>query len=222
MVKMILLTESAPYLLPVQRDDHVRDDRGQTPLAAMPPGLQQLLLALQPLPLLLHVPLALPEPLQALLVLLQLFIQLLPLAPQPLSLQVAPPLSLFQPALQLPPLALPGLALALPALPLLPQLLLEPLDGRHLLLLLFQVPLLLLLLQRAAADARQVLALGAGGRAAALLEEEPLNLVAAVLDGDRRLARKQRRRLAFEQRQKMQKTQLQVQNLIVASRPWEI
>lgn len=180
----------------MQRDDH---RSGQAPLPTVPPALEQLLLGLQPLALPLHAPLALPEPLQALLVLLQLLLQLLSLPPQSLSLQVALPLPLLQLALLLLLLVLPSLELSLPALSLLAQLTVEPLRRRHLLPPLLQVTLLLLFLQGGASDTRRVWSLDAGRRAFALTEEQLLHLITTVLHGHCGLGWKQKDRLEFMQ-----------------------
>lgn len=85
--------------------DHDRE----AALTVVSPAVEQPLLALQPLPLPGHAPLTLPQPLQALLVLLQLAVQLLALATQPLRLQVALTLPLLQHTLLLPLLFFPSL-----------------------------------------------------------------------------------------------------------------
>lgn len=178
------------YLLSIKRDEHVRIRSWRAVLRPVLPALQQLLLLIQALSFPLHAPLALPESLQVLLVFLELLVQLYTFTSQPLRCHLALPLPLFQHALLRPLLTLPSLALSLPAFLLLAQAIMEPLGHRRLLLLLLQVTLLLLILEGAAPDTWEMQPLGTRGRAAALLEKEPLDLIAAVLDGHRSLAQR--------------------------------
>lgn len=140
----------------------MRYNSGQAALPTVLPGLEQLVLILQTLPLPFHAPLTLSEPLQALLVLLKLFLQLLPFPPQFLCSQLALFLPFLQLALLLHLLALSCLALSLPALLFLAQPFPEPLGCRHFFLAFLQVALLLLLLQGVAAKAVEGQAVAAG------------------------------------------------------------
>lgn len=154
-----------------------RKHGGKATLPTVSPTTQQALLDPHPLPLPLHQALALPQPLQALLVLLELLVQLPAVPEQQLLLRPALPLPLLQPA---------GLGLLLPlllvtaAVPA-PLLLLEPVlqlvDVGHLFPLLLQVAVLLLVLEGGPSEAR------AGGKGLLLLENQPVDLDVAILDG---------------------------------------
>lgn len=155
--------------MPVQ----FRADDGQAALSDVPQPIHHPLLCLQFLPLLFYAPLTLPEPLQTLLVLLKLLVELLTLAIQPLRLLLAPLLPMCQLAFALLIGQLASLAFPRPALPVPchPGQLLPPTLG---------LALALLLLQGTLGDpwlpgVRQE------------EEQEATHLVAAVLDSDQRL-----------------------------------
>lgn len=150
-----------------------REGGGEAALPAVPPAAQQALLGARPLPRPLHQALALLQPLQVLLVLLELLGQLPAAPPQQLLPRLAGPLALLQPAL--PGLLLPPLPVA-PALPV-PLLLLElqPQPGRVGQLL--APPLQAAVLKGAASESR------ARGQALLRPEQQPVDRDVAVLDG---------------------------------------
>lgn len=145
-------------------------------LPAVFPAAQKALLGPHSLPLPLHQALALPQPLQVLLVLLELLAQLPTVPLQQLLLWLALPFTLLQPALL--GLLFP-LLLVTPAVPaplVLLELVLELVDVDQLLTLLLQVAVLLLVLEGAASET------GARGQAL-LLENQLVDLNVAVLNG---------------------------------------
>lgn len=185
----VLLSASAstgaPYL-----QGSWRKRGGKAALPPVLPVVQQALLGPHPLPLPLHQALALAQPLQALLVVLELLVQLAPAPEQQLLLRPALPLALLQPAG-------PGLLLALllvastePAVLVLLELELQLVGVGQLLLLLLQAAGLLVL-KGAASEC------GARGQALPLLENQPVDLNVAILNGQgglsKQRARKQRR-----------------------------
>lgn len=143
---------------------------GKAPLATVSPVAQQALLDTHPLPLPLHQPLALPQPLQALLVVEELAVQLAPVPQQELLLGPALALPGPQPALLRLLLALLLVARALPAPLLLLELLLELVDVGQLL------TLPVLVLKRATSE-------GGTRSQALLLQSQPVDLDVTVLDG---------------------------------------
>lgn len=154
-----------------------RELGGEAALPAVLPAAQQALLGPHPLSLPLHLALALPQPLQVLLVVLQLLVQLPAAPPQQLLLRLALPLALLQPAL--PGLLLPPLQVtpAVPAPLLLLELVLQLGDVGQLL-----TPLLqgsgLVLVQEGAASQR-----GARRWALLLPQNQPVDLNVAILNG---------------------------------------
>lgn len=150
---------------------------GKATLPAVFPAAQQALLCPHPLPLPLHQALALPQPLQVLLVLLELLVQLSTVPEQQLLLWLALPLTLLQPAL-LGLLVL--LLLVTPAVPaplVLLELVLELVDIDQLFMPFLQGAVLLLVLKWAASER------GARGQALLLLENQLVDLNVAILNG---------------------------------------
>ena len=190
MTEAVLLSASASTRVPYLQGSW-RKRGGKAALPPVLPVAQQALLGLHPLPLPLHQALALAQPLQALLVVLELLVQLAPAPEQQLLLRPALPLALLQPAG-------PGLLLALllvapaePAVLVLLELELQLVGVGQLLPLLLQAAGLLLVLKGAASER------GARGQALPLLENQPVDLNVAILNGQSGLskqrARKQRR-----------------------------
>lgn len=169
----------APKIPPSYLHVSRREGRGKAALPAVLPAAQQALLGAHPAPLPLHQALARPQLLQVLQVLLQLQVQL-PAAPaQLLLLRLALPLALLQPAL--PGLLLPPLLVA-PALPaplVLLELALELGDVGQLLPPLLQAAVLVRVLEGAASEGGP----RGRGRAVRRLEQQPVDLDVAVLDG---------------------------------------
>ena len=151
---------------------------GKATLPTVFPATQQALLDPHPLPLPLHQALALPQPLQVLLVLLELLVQLPAVPQQQLLLGLALPLALPQPArlgLLLPLLLV---APAVPAPLILLELVLELVDVGQFFPLLLQVAGLLLVLKERAPSKRR-----AWGEALLLPENQLVDLDVAILNG---------------------------------------
>ena len=178
-------TSNNTHLLTVQRYDHCR----QTLLPSVPKAVQQPALGVQLLPLPLHIALAFTQALQALLVVLQLLLQVLALLLQPPCLQVALLLPVLQDALLLGVPKLPGLALALPLLTFPGQGAAQPGHSRCLLPAALSLPLPLLLLQTDRGAGLRVVGYWVGQEK----EEESLDFIAAILDGDGCLERPNKR-----------------------------
>ena len=190
MTEAVLLSASASTGVPYLQGSW-RKRGGKAALPPVLPVAQQALLGPHPLPLPLHQALALAQALQALLVVLELLVQLAPVPEQQLLLRPALPLALLQPAG-------PGLLLALllvapaePAVLVLLELELQLVGIGQLLPLLLQAAGLLLVLKGAASER------GARGQALPLLENQPVDLNVAILNGQgglsKQRARKQRR-----------------------------
>lgn len=181
MTKPVLQRLAASHTaLPSTEEPYLRASwRERCREAALPavfPAAQKTLLGPHSLPLPLHQALALPQPLQVLLVLLELLAQLPTVPLQQLLLRLALPFALLQPALL--GLLFP-LLLVTPAVPaplVLLELVLELVDVDQLLTLLLQAAVLLLVLEGGASET------GARGWAL-LLEHQLVDLDVAVLNG---------------------------------------